>query len=124
MPSGIFVLTTGTRRGRRSRPRKVLWARYHHQNRPKCSWGSALCLLARGQNDKAKAMLKRVRPLAASGTNADKFVGVLEKVCDRDFFANPLMVPPTGGAEFDLGNIVPVEVSFLKHSFLQLVVDS
>lgn len=86
--------------------------------------GSALCLLARGQNDKAKAMLTRARPLAAPGTNAGKFVSVLEKACDKDFFADPLMVPPTGGTEFDLGNIVPVEVSFLKHSFLQLVVDS
>jgi hypothetical protein len=85
--------------------------------------GRALCHLASGHNAEARKVFVRARPLAPAGTNAAKFVGVLEKACDKDFFADPLMVPPTGGADFDFANIVPAEVSFLKHSFLQLLID-
>ena len=47
------------------------------------------------------------------------FIHMLKEACKEDLFANPLMIPPSGGADFDLGNFVPAKVSFLKYTFIQ-----
>ena len=84
--------------------------------------GCALCEMAKGRNGAAKNLLVRTRSLSASGSREAKFADVLDKACDKDFFADPLLVPPASGAGFSFANMVPVEISFLKQSFLELFV--